>query len=436
MPSWTTVASDGVGNIHDLALAREENGTLYIAWQVNEGTTHGIRFRTLSPDATLFSSILNLISGWGSLSDPAIRVLPSKSIHVLFGGLGTDPDHDGALFAIRSVDSGASWLDVQGPFSASESVSASDVVSVLSDYSMLISAWQGTGGVTVHIGEDDLPGNEFAADQSSCCGYHPNFAKDGATGDVYLGWYSNATGQYGQYVQRVVPNDGTAMYVPGSARADGLAAVATRHRQPIMGRSSGYSGIYVAFCEGYPGCDAVKIWRYGDAAATTVNGESGSSHVNLFKAPDGGAWVTWSNGGKIYATRSNSDISKFGRIQSIDIPGDGTLYKLTGEGSTGPLDLFALAGLSGTAHYHARFLPALTLKGRKKVRAGKKARFKVTDAGTPVQGAKVKFFGKKAITNAKGKAVIKVPSGRRGKKKAKATKSGYEKSNVVKVKII
>jgi hypothetical protein len=52
--------------------------------------------------------------------------------------------------------------------------------------------------------------------------------------------------------------------------------------------------------------------------------------------------------------------------------------------------------------------------------------FKVTDAGDPVPGAKVKFLGKTVTTNSHGAASVKVRKGTaKGKHKAVATKNGY-----------
>jgi hypothetical protein len=129
----------------------------------------------------------------------------------------------------------------------------------------------------------------------------------------------------------------------------------------------------------------------------------------------------WEREGTIYAARTNKTATKVGAANSLKPPSGGTIYRLNGEGSAGPLDLIANVQAGGQqGFWHQQVWPKLELAGS---RAGRAIVFRVSDAGDPVAGATVKAAGKTLKTNAVGRATLaKAPPGRF---KATASKAGY-----------
>jgi len=194
-------------------------------------------------------------------------------------------------------------------------------------------------------------------------------------------------------------------------------------RLPVTARS-GAPGIYLAYCGGYPECHTVLLWRAGTGTARTVGAGGDVENVNVAPGPDRRLWVMWedNHANAILARRSDPSVGCMGAAVAVDQPpGSDPVWTLTGEGSLGPLDLFANAAASGTspaATWYTRVLPGLTLAAQ----GGSTVRFKVTDACRPVAGARIRVGGGAVVTDAKGMAAADLPA---GSYRAVATKSGY-----------
>jgi hypothetical protein len=146
-----------------------------------------------------------------------------------------------------------------------------------------------------------------------------------------------------------------------------------------------------------------------------------NEHANVAAAPEGRLWLMWEQSGTIYAARTNRAASRLGAVNAIRPPSGASIYRLNGEGSAGPLDLIAnMQAAGGQALWHTQVWPKLSLTGSRK---GATIAFRVTDAGDPVAGAKVKAGGKTLTTNAAGRATLaKAPTGR---VQATASKAAY-----------
>src|SRR5262249_58903412 len=102
-------------------------------------------------------------------------------------------------------------------------------------------------------------------------------------------------------------------------------------------------------------------------------------------------------------------------------PGSRSVYELEGEGSAGPLDLFAN---DGHGLWHQQIRPRLQLNAStSKAGSGRTITFRVLDARDPVAGANVKAGGKTPTTAANGTASLKQASPVRVQ--ATASKAGY-----------
>jgi hypothetical protein len=143
------------------------------------------------------------------------------------------------------------------------------------------------------------------------------------------------------------------------------------------------------------------------------------------------------SGGGVAATRSNKAVTRFEPIQRLK-PNSGVIYRVSGDGRLGPLDLLVDQGLNVKGSipppglYHGHTLPVLTapfsvkpIKNKKLAVIGHTLTVTVSDAGDPVTGAKIAAGSLVAKTNGKGVAQIKFGSKVKGKLKVTVTAPGY-----------
>lgn len=436
-PKWELFSDGDVRNIDEPGFARASDGTLHVIWRIQSGANASIRHRSISSSGSK-SGISTALTGFAGLSNPVLTVNSDGTLRAFFGAIGiSESAGNGGLLAADANASGASWTLRPDVLSNSRYVYASDI-SVAGKDTSITSIWAYSGGVFVHSGFDSLASHEFSLDQSGCCGYSANIGIDASSGQIVAGWYSNASSQAGLYTQTVSPLIGARQYVPDSAIPNQSGnSLSIDGRMPISGRI-GAAGVYVAFCNGYPTCKSVRLWRVGNSKSSLVAESPNVKSVNIAKAPDGKIWLMWIDveKGVVYATRSNSSLSAFEPLRSIKRPDKGSMYKVSGEGSAGSLDLFLNAG-NTLNYYHARLLPVLSLSASpKKAKKGKKLKFTVTDAGTPISGVSIKAFGKKLKSNAAGQASVKVPFSAQGSYGFKATLKGYADSSTLKVRVL
>jgi hypothetical protein len=175
------------------------------------------------------------------------------------------------------------------------------------------------------------------------------------------------------------------------------------------------------------------IYQVGASKFIFLKNQSDAAHVGITAAPEGRLWIYWDRDGKVFASRTNPEVTKFGAIVSYSTPrGDAdSVYRLAGEGSLGSLDLFALMNPTDDLNWWTeRLMPGLKLEvvGNDNVQPSEKLKLKVTDAGDPVKGIDVYavIANKKlaATSNASGTAKLKIPENA-GKGKEKAFTDAY-----------
>ena len=83
-----------------------------------------------------------------------------------------------------------------------------------------------------------------------------------------------------------------------------------------------------------------------------------NEHANVAAAPEGRLWLMWEVNGTIFAARTNKAATRVGAVNALRAPGSRTVYRLNGEGSAGPLDLFVN---DGSALWHQQVWPKLQL---------------------------------------------------------------------------
>jgi hypothetical protein len=201
----------------------------------------------------------------------------------------------------------------------------------------------------------------------------------------------------------------------------------------IAARAGG--GIYTAYTP-----DGVKVWlmRFGSQPKPVpVPKGSRVLTASVAAGPDGRLWVFYGNEQTTWVTRTNKTVSGFEAVQALKSPPTTVQYfRLEGEGSAGPLDLFAdvtVDGKSKDGSYHEQVWPVLALgvsqsivKNKKHVTIGTRLTVRVTDAGDGVAAATVSGLrGGARKTDASGRVTVILPPTQNASLKLVAKKAGY-----------
>jgi hypothetical protein len=413
---WTRITDADRRNTDEVGLARTADGVLHVAWRTGSAAEdYTLMHTAISPGGNVLGSN-SVESGLDTLSTPDLIVEPSGGLRAFYGGNTGQSASTGIRTASAAAD-GASWSPQASR--ASGSNQGGEVGAGLTSSGTPIFSWTISFHHYVHTGLSPATPDVDLRSDNKCCDYEPDLATDTATGETFVAWYSNRTGEHGTWVQRVAPSLGEKVFVPGSAVDD--KAIAPRNQTQIAPRI-GAPGVYVAYCTGYPECKQARLWKVG-AGKSLVAGRGGDvESVGISPGPGGRLWVFWQdNDADVYkATRTNAAATNFGAIVKVKPPkGTTSLWRVAGEGSRGNLDLLAHVS-TGTsiATWHTQVRPGLTLR----CKGGKVISCSVSDAGSAVGGAKVTIGGKTLTSNSKGKVSVNLPSGTFS---AKATKPGY-----------
>jgi len=418
---WTQVT--GVGGQEDLntlrvGLVRTADGVLHVGWsRAGAANSASILHSSVSADAKTVAGPDTVFTYTGGANESVALVRAPEGMRAFFAGLEAGSALDRAMATATSAN-GQAW-SAASPASFAGSGASPVYVAAGLDANAAVdgtffSAWgdSAPGGGGFHVGLDS-----GAADGELPAGLKsdPGIGVDSQSGQVFLAW--NDLDADSVAVMALSPL-GSPVTLPNSGAAQ------LQHRVGITGRI-GAPGVFIAYTQGTnPFLADPAVFRVDTGKATKLTKKDGEQ-MGIAAAPAGRLWVFWKDGGTVFAERSNKAATKFGATRSIRAPGGSatSIFNLAGEGSRGPLDLLALADPSSgpLANYHQRILPGLTLKASHK-KNGKTA-FKVTDAGAPVAGAKVKVKGDGSKKTGKsGTVTFSLSEGRHS---AKATKNGY-----------
>ena len=418
---WTRISDPAASNTDQVGVARTPDGVLHVAWLRKAGAGADLMETAIAKSGRLAGSPAPIVTGWSQIGNPALVVSSDGSLRAVFGGTrSTDPgETNTSMNTATAGEDGATWTLVTGSIVNTTDAYASVAGVALQPDGTPVTTWATTYGLGIHVGLDPSTPDQIL--QTACCAYQPQLATDASGGRVVLGWDSNASGASGIFAQAVVPA-GPKQLAPGSASSPDADQLHTA----IVARL-GAPGVYLAYCGGGTTfCRAVLLWRYGGGAplvvakapdATTDAGR----RVMLAPGPQGRLWVAWERSGRIFAARSNKTVTRFGPIVSTAPPrGTSAIWQLGGDGADGPLDLLANVDAGGIATWHTQLLPPLTLTASLH-KAGKKRRLviRVTDAGDPVPGARIRFAGsifhglptpKPRLSNAHGLLSLTLPA--------------------------
>jgi hypothetical protein len=414
----TGVAGQPDQNTLRAGLVRTADGVLHVGWmRSGAGTSASILHSSISANAKTVSGPDTIFSYSGGANLSVALVRAPEGIRAFFAGLEPGSGVDRAMATATSAN-GQSW---SAATAASRSGNAAKPVYTALGLDANVgldgtfySAWgdsdPGGGGFHVGLDPSDPDGELPAGTQSD-----PGLGVDSVSGRVVLAWNDVDTDTVAAMGLSPL---GQPMTLPNSAAAQ------LQHELGTSGRI-GRAGVFVAFTQGSnPFTGDPALFRADTGKARKLTRSDGEL-VSIAAAPSGRLWVFWKKSGTVFARRSNKAATRFGATRRIRAPGGNatTIYNLAGEGSRGPLDLLALLDPpSGSiANFHQRILPGLTLRAKRK--ANGKTAFRVTDAGQPVAGAKVKVKGDGSKTTGKSGTVLFSLS--QGRHKAKASKKGY-----------
>jgi hypothetical protein len=397
----------GAGN--EIGLVRGSDGVLHAVWI--KGTTPSTISDTRISARGRPAGTSTIASGWDGNGGIAGLMMPDQTLRLFVTG-GHVPNLPTAQTGVNSFTapaSGSPWtLDAGRVWGGTVAYDSGTLGATLMNDGQPVTAWSGAGLGTVHVGLDpNTPNSSFGSDLGSSL-----LATDHGSGAVVLSG-STVAGSGGAFVQQVLPSAGGSQTLPGTANAQASG---------LAGRI-GTGGVYVAWTNG----KTIKLTRVGGGTRTLARGPF--SFAKVFAAPGGRLWVAWgdTNDG-LYVTRSNAAVTRFEKVQHLKLAsGDvAGLGNENGEGSTGPLDFFALFQIGGSdrGYWQTHVFPKLSIRrsvGKSK-RGKRKVTITVTDAGDPVSGASVKVGSKKLKTGANGRVTFSLGS---GSYKEKATAPGY-----------
>jgi hypothetical protein len=405
--TWSRVTDTGARNIDQVGLARTQDGVLHVAWRRMVGADESIRHATIAPSGSVGAAI-SAVTGIRGVSDPDLVLAGDGGLQVFYGAVTPSPS---GIRMSQAAAAGSSWTP---PAKVSSESAAGSPGAAVNSSGTPIFAWASGTSSWFHVGTNPGQPDVFLGPSPQCCYYELEVATEGNR--ALVAYHSNVSGQPGLFVRQIQPSLGSPQLAPGSVTGGSL--LNPDHRMPLVARQGG--GIFLAYCGGYPRCTRVLLWRVGGRVLTVARGAD-VEDVNLARGPNGRLWLMWHDSGHLAATRTNPAATKAGAIVRLSPPpGTSSLWDVFGEGSLGRLDLLAhVTARGGLATWHRHVLPGLTLKCVAK-RTG--ATCRVTDAGAPVAGAKVRAGGKTATTAGSGMASLTLASGGYA---VTATKAGY-----------
>jgi len=416
---WTRLPGTVI-NFAEPGLARTSDGVLHVLYVRQSGSKDDLIHVAVSPAGKVGAESVAL-GNWEAIAHPDLLRMPDNTLRAFFGGIGSGDNN--ALNTATAPASGEPWTLKPGRAAQALYAYATSVTGAgLAKNGTPISTWSATPGLGFHYGIS-LSDPDGKIPQSGCCLYNPDIAVDGGSGQAWVGFYSNENASPGVFVNGIGPSgpQGGRKLAPGTV--SGSNSLAPGNRSALTGRI-GAAGVFLVFGQGYPTFRTLALWRVDSAKPQIVLKADRNEHANIAAAPEGRLWLMWEESGTIFVARTNKAATKVGPASKLKPPGGGTIFRLNGEGSAGPLDLIANIQSGGQALWHQQVQPRLQLTAATHgAGAGRTITFRVLDAGDPVAAATVKAGGKTLKTAANGTATLR--QAKSAPVKATASKAGY-----------
>jgi hypothetical protein len=413
--TWQRVAAGDLTATEQIGFARTADGTLHVAWHRQTGpNAYDLVHTAISPSGRVGASS-TIVSGWTLVGDPALVAVPG-GIAVLFPGFETD-DTGGprnGLDLARSADGGASWTVAPAAVYVNDFAAGRTPAAAVTKAGTLLQTWYGTTETLVHAGLDP----QTPARGGYGTGANQNLASGG--GSTVVAWCADKA-PYGIYAHTVDPGSGApvgaAARLPDRSPTGTFRSCPAAGRTPLVARRGG--GFFVATTD--PAEKTVFVWRVGAGKAAAVARGGSTQSVALAGAPDGRLWVGWEQDETLYVRRSNRAGTVWGAAVSVHAPKGQFVYHLDlVSAPDGGVDALVRSKTvdNAVSVYQTRLRPGLTLQAK----GGKVVSFRVTDAGDPVAGARIRVAGRTLKADKQGRASADLSQGRF---KAVASKPGY-----------
>jgi hypothetical protein len=413
---WTQITHAHNGSKANLGLARGKDGTLHVLWAgPRKRPFPAIMDTPISPKGAV-GRAKTVLSGWEGVNSPAAVATPDGSIHAVVSGQRTPSGNDPNA-GLNDVVGPGSWKLPPKAFGVYQITvpSNADVSTAVLKSGQLVTAWRSAATLLFQVGVDPStqPQNITPAGNPSDS---PVIAVDQRSGEAIVAYRGVGSGT--SFVRRLLPGLGAPQELPQSKLNQG----------PTLAPRAG-GGVYTAYTP-----DRTRVWlvRVG-SKPKLVPVPKGAQVLTagIAAGPEGRLWVFYGNERQTYVTRTSKRVSGFEPVQTLRSPPKAIQYfTLEGEGSAGPLDLFAdvtVDGQTKDGSYHQQVQPALSLRTSKQTLKSGAVRVtvRVTDAGDPIQGATVAGLpGGLKKTGGTGTVVVNVPAGAKALS-ITARKAGY-----------
>ena len=411
---WTQITRAHNGAASNLGLARGKDGKLHVLWAGPTRRPYTAVYDTPISPAGVAGPKQPVVSGWVRLNPPAAVALPDGSVHALISGQKTNSTTDPNAGINEVVGPGGWQLGARAFGSAPiTDPSNADVRTAVLKSGQLVTVWKSAASMLFQSGvEPSTQPDDISVPKDA--GVNVVIAVDAANGSAVIAYKGVTTGN--SFFRRILPALAAPSVTPGS-KVEGPS---------IASRAGG--GVYAAYVVG----GAVRLLRFGGKAIPVpVPKGARALTAGLAAGPDGRLWVFYGDERSTYVTRTSKAVGGFEPVQALKSPpGTVQYFRLEGEGSAGPLDLFAdvtIDGQTKDGSYHTQVWPALSLRVTAKQSAtGTRVTVRVTDAGDGVKGAKVTGLpGGSKTTGATGSIVYVAKAGTNGRLALMATKPGY-----------
>jgi hypothetical protein len=418
---WTQISHAHNGTTANLGLARAKNGMLHVLWAGPKFRPYKAIYDTPISPAGAVGKAQTVVSGWESVQPPTAVAGPDGSIHAIVSGQKVPSNTDPNAGLNELVGPGGWKLEPRafGRYEISVASSAAVRTAMLKN-GQLVSVWASAAKLLFQVGVDPATAPQNITPTRNTIG-SAEVAVDRKSGQAVIAYHDVSSGA--DFLRQIVPTVGVPNTIP-QAKVDPPSLAA---------RSAG--GVYAAYT---PDGARVMLLRFGNSPkAVPVPKGTAALAAGVAAGPDGRLWVFYGNEKTTYVTRTSRHVSGFEPVQSFKSPPGAVQYfRLEGEGSAGPLDLFADVTVDGQAKdgsYHTQVHPALSLRATKQLVKNAKGKVTdvrvtahVTDAGDAVPGAKVSGLpGGARRADARGTVTVTMSAAKHGSFTLQATKPGY-----------
>ena len=424
--SWTSLAPSSTPNFAQASAVRTADGIQHVVWVVDEAG--GANYLHTTIDANGRQGLVSrvLTTTWAQLSTPIdLDVDAAGRLRMSFRGT-VDGDtsnfftHRGVYSAVSS-DGGTTWVVPREVLAVSDASGGSSSFVTLPDGSVL-GGYGDTGGFHWHVGtisEADEP----TTTNAEFTDHDAMAASLVTTGSAVWVVYQSIRGD-GVFARQIWPSLGAPVRAPGGY---------TNPAQPVAVVNRPGVGPVAAYLLD----DEVVLWDVLANRVHRVRGMGGASAPELAVLPDGHLWVA-SAGPIGYDPRASRVAARGWRTdrRPTMLPDPFASFGVSVSASTAlraevllvasddgnPIQLLAR---SVAAQLRLRATPRRWPSGRARTVV-----FKVTDVDGGVARARVRAGGERCRTNRAGRCTIRFAARRAGRFTARATKRGYDASEV------